>query len=205
MIALIVAGSGFAPARSVLLRHAARALAVKPIRMASPNDQGVEYTVSKTEEEWKEELGDAEYYVLREKGTERPGTGEYNKFYPKSGHFTCGGCGLPLYSAEAKFDSGCGWPAFDKIVEDAVVTQTDSSLGMTRVEILCAGCGGHLGHVFEGEGLTPTMERHCVNSLSVKYVDEPLPEGKAEVKVLKPKGEKATAKSLLEELMGGKD
>lgn len=203
MIALLVSGIGFAP-RPALLRRA-RTLAIKPIRMASPNDQGVEYTVTKTEEEWKTELGDAEYYVLREKGTERPGTGEYDKFYPKSGHFTCGGCGLPLYSAEAKFDSGCGWPAFDKIVEGAVVTQTDSTLGMTRVEILCAGCGGHLGHVFEGEGLTPTMERHCVNSLSVKYVDEPLPEGKVEAKVLKPRDDKAKAKSLLEELMGGKD
>lgn len=86
-----------------------------------------------------------------------------------------------------------------------MVTQTDSSLGMTRVEIMCAGCGGHLGHVFEGEGFTPTMERHCVNSLSVKYVDEPLPEGKVEAKVLKPRDDKAKAKSLLEELMGGKD
>jgi peptide-methionine (R)-S-oxide reductase len=82
-----------------------------------------------------------------------------------------------------------------------VVTQTDSSLGMTRVEIMCAGCGGHLGHVFEGEGFTPTMERHCVNSLSVKYVDEPLPEGKTEAKVLKPKGP-AKASDLLASLLG---
>ena len=146
------------------------------------NDQGVEYDVVKSEEEWKKELAPETYYILREKGTERPGTGEYNKFYPKEGHFTCAGCNTPLYSAAAKFDSGCGWPAFDKIVEGAVVTkvstpyvvhtscatliglslcarlQTDSSLGMTRVEIMCGGCGGHLGHVFEGEGFTPTME-----------------------------------------------
>lgn len=145
MIALLVASSGFARP-GLLARSAARGLAIKPIRMAASNDQGVEYAVQKSDDEWKAELGDAEYYILREKGTERPGTGEYNKFYPKSGHFTCAGCGTPLYSAEAKFDSGCGWPAFDKIVEGSVVTQTDASLGMVRVEIMCAGCGGHLGH-----------------------------------------------------------
>ena len=185
-------------------RIAARGLA---IRMGVPdNDQGVEYRVKKSDAEWKDALGDAEYYVLREKGTERPGTGEYNKFYPKDGHFACGGCGLPLYSAEAKFDSGCGWPAFDKIVKGAVVTQTDSTLGMTRVEILCGGCGGHLGHVFEGEGFTPTMERHCVNSLSVKYVDAPLPEGLVEAKVLPERDQSKkseTAASILSQLLGG--
>ena len=72
-------------------------------------------------------------------------TGEYNKFYPKEGHFVCAACQQPLYSAAAKFDSGCGWPAFDKIVEGSVVTQTDVSMGMQRVEIMCGGCGGHLG------------------------------------------------------------
>ena len=170
------------------------------------NDQGVEYAVKKSVDEWKSELNDAEYYVLREKGTERPGTGEYNKFYPKSGHFVCAGCGTPLYSAESKFDSGCGWPAFDKIVEGSVVTQTDRSLGMTRVEIMCAGCGGHLGHVFEGEGFTPTMERHCVNSLSVKYKEGPLPDGASEAKVLPPREDKPNpASSILEQLLGKKD
>merc|ERR1712185_678691 len=87
------------------------------------------------------------FAVLRKKGTERPGTSEWNKFYPKTGHFQCAApsCAQPLYSTQAKFDSGCGWPAFDKIVEGAVVTATDNSLGMKRVEIMCAGCGGHLG------------------------------------------------------------
>jgi len=183
------------------LGPAARTFAV---RMSAPNDQGVEYSVVKSDKEWKAELGDAEFYVLREKGTERPGTSEFNKFYPKSGHFVCGGCGTPLYSAAAKFDSGCGWPAFDKIVDGAVVTQTDSTLGMTRVEIMCAGCGGHLGHVFEGERFTETNERHCVNGLSVKYVDEPLPDGKKERKVL-PERKPATASSLLAELLDKKD
>ena len=93
-------------------------------------------------------------------------------------------------------------PAFDKIVEGAVVTQTDRSLGMTRVEIMCAGCGGHLGHVFEGEGFTETMERHCVNSLSMKYVDAPLPDGSTEKKVLPPREKRDVKASFLQQLMG---
>lgn len=130
----------------------------RQVHASAANDQGVDYSVKKSEDEWKKELAPETYYILREKGTERPGTGEYNKFYPKDGHFCCAGCGQPLYSAESKFDSGCGWPAFDKIVEGAVVTQTDRSMGMSRVEIMCGACGGHLGHVFEGEGFTPTLE-----------------------------------------------
>lgn len=121
---------------------------------------------SVTEAEWKQKLSAAEYRVLREKGTERAGTGEYDKFYPKGdSHFACRGCGNALYSAEAKFDSGCGWPAFDKCYKGAVKTKTDVTFGMRRVEILCAKCDGHLGHVFEGERMTPTNERHCVNSV----------------------------------------
>ena len=100
------------------------------------------------------------------------GTGEYNKFKPKEGHFACRGCGSPLYSAKSKFDSGCGWPAFDKCYEGRVATTIDQSHGMRRVEITCAACGGHLGHVFEGERFTDTNERHCVNSISVRYVKE---------------------------------
>jgi peptide-methionine (R)-S-oxide reductase len=132
---------------------------------------------------------------------------EYDKFYPKEGHFVCAGCGQPLYTAAAKFDSGCGWPAFDKIVDGAVVTQTDETLGMTRIEIMCSSCGGHLGHVFPNEGFTPTMERHCVNSVSVKYTDAPLPEGQAETPVLEgrkpPEGRKGP--SLLEQLLSKKN
>jgi len=186
-------------------RPAALALTHQRVRLFAmkANDQGVEYAVKKSDEEWKQDLSPEEFYILREKGTERPGTGKYDKFYPKDGHFVCAGCRQPLYSAAAKFDSGCGWPAFDRIVEGAVVTQTDSSMGMTRVEILCGGCGGHLGHVFEGERMTPTNERHCVNSLSVKYVDEPLPSDKSEAKVL-PKRAAETRSSLLEELLGKK-
>lgn len=84
----------------------------------------------------------------------------------KEGHFVCRGCKTPLYSAKAKFDSGCGWPAFDKCYKGSINTHVDSSMGMRRVEITCATCGGHLGHVFEGERMTDTNERHCVNSVS---------------------------------------
>lgn len=123
-----------------------------------------------TDSEWRKLLSNQEYRILRQKGTEYPGTGEYDGFYPKEGYFACRACGNPLYSAESKFKSGCGWPAFDKCYKGSVTTIADNSLGMRRVEITCANCGGHLGHVFEGERMTDTNERHCVNSVSVTYV-----------------------------------
>ena len=124
-----------------------------------------------SEEEWKKQLSKAEYQVLRLKGTE-PRGGEYDHFYPAAaeGYFVCRGCKTPLYSAAAKFKSGCGWPAFDKCYANSVKTYTDNTHGMRRIEITCATCDGHLGHVFEGEGFTSTNERHCVNSISVKFV-----------------------------------
>mmetsp|Transcript_26782 Transcript_26782/g.73301 ORF Transcript_26782/g.73301 Transcript_26782/m.73301 type:complete len:152 (+) Transcript_26782:56-511(+) len=141
--------------------------------------------VEKSDAEWKAELTADVYQILRKKGTERAGTGEYDKFYPKAaeGHFACRGCGAPLYSAESKFNSGCGWPAFDKCYSDAIKVEIDSSLGMRRMEILCNTCDGHLGHVFEGEGFTHTNERHCVNSASIKFVKE-IPSGISENPVL---------------------
>jgi len=147
-------------------------------------DPAARFPLKKSEEEWKELLPEFAYQVLRLKGTEPGGTGEYDKFYPEKGYFTCGGCGHPLYSAAAKFDSGCGWPAFDKCFKDSVAIEVDDSAGMARIEIMCSNCGGHLGHVFEGEGMTPTNERHCVNSVSVKYVDEAIPDDLAETPVL---------------------
>lgn len=144
-----------------------------------------DFPVKKSKEEWKSELSDFEYQVLREKDTERAGTGEYNKFYPKEGYFACKGCGAPLYSAAAKFNSGCGWPAFDKCYKGSIVTEIDDSLfGRRRIEIMCASCGGHLGHVFEGERFTDTNERHCVNSVSVRYHKAAPSEDLQEVKLL---------------------
>lgn len=188
--------------RPALLRHAPSlpAMGRRAFARMVDNDQGVAYPVEKSDAEWREQLKPEEFYILREKGTEPGGTGKYDKFYPKEGHFACAACDMPLYSAQSKFDSGCGWPAFDKIVKDAVVTQTDSSFGMRRVEIMCAGCGGHLGHVFEGERLTTTNERHCVNSISMKYVDTPLPDGSEEIKVLSKRED--TKSSILSALLG---
>eukprot|EP00943_MAST-04B_sp_MAST-4B-sp1_P007304 g7304.t1 len=130
------------------------------------------FPLVKSELEWQKELTPDEYYVLRQKGTELAGTGEYDKFYPEKdeGYFECRACKHPLYSAASKFNSGCGWPAFDKCYKDALSVEVDRSLGMSRIEIMCNNCGGHLGHVFEGEGFTNTNERHCVNSLSLKFV-----------------------------------
>lgn len=95
--------------------------------------------------------------------------GEYNKLF-KDGTYLCAGCDAPLYESETKFDSGCGWPAFYKAIEGALAIHTDTTMGMTRTEICCATCGGHVGHVFYGEGFkNPTDERHCANSISLKF------------------------------------
>lgn len=133
-----------------------------------------------SETEWRKHLDPAEYEVLRTKGTERQG-GEYDGFYPSGeGYFACRGCGAPLYSAAAKFRSSCGWPAFDKCFKGAVQITADDSHDMMRIEITCARCGGHLGHVFAGERKTPTNERHCVNSVSCLYVPGVVPREEAQ-------------------------
>ena len=123
-----------------------------------------------TKSDWRSVLSAQEYNVLRDKGTEYPGTGIYTDYYPDEGYFSCAACGHPIYSAESKFKSGCGWPAFDKCYRGSIATKKDFSFGMSRVEVMCAKCGGHLGHVFQGERFTETNERHCVNSVSLKYV-----------------------------------
>ncbi|KAG9457479.1 hypothetical protein H6P81_001987 [Aristolochia fimbriata] len=124
-------------------------------------------SVQKTEEEWRAILSPEQFRILRQKGTEYAGTGEYNKFY-EEGIYKCAGCGTPLYKSTTKFDSGCGWPAFFEGLPGAINRTPDPD--GRRVEITCAACGGHLGHVFKGEGFgTPTDERHCVNSISIKF------------------------------------
>jgi peptide-methionine (R)-S-oxide reductase len=123
--------------------------------------------VRKSEEEWQRELSAEQYRVLREKGTERPFTGEYNG-EKRKGIYRCGACGEPLFSSDAKYDSGSGWPSFyAPIDEEKVATDEDGSHGMRRTEILCAKCDSHLGHVFP-DGPRPTGLRYCVNSLSLK-------------------------------------
>lgn len=130
------------------------------------------FPVEKPESEWQAQLSAEQFRVLRQKGTERAGTGEYNKHYEK-GIYRCAGCDTPLFSSDTKFNSGCGWPAFFDALPGAVLRNEDTTFGMTRIEIVCAKCGGHLGHVFKGEKFpTPTDERHCVNSVSLRFESE---------------------------------
>ncbi|EJU03826.1 methionine sulfoxide reductase B [Dacryopinax primogenitus] len=128
--------------------------------------------MQKDDAEWRAILNKEQFRILRQKGTEMPNTGKYNH-HSNAGIYTCAGCGTPLYKSTTKFDSGCGWPAFFDAIPGAVVRHEDRSLGMTRTEITCAACGGHLGHVFKGEGYnTPTDERHCVNSVSLDFTKD---------------------------------
>ncbi|PON75879.1 Peptide methionine sulfoxide reductase [Parasponia andersonii] len=132
------------------------------IAMAAPG------SLQKSEEEWRAILSPEQFHILRQKGTEYPGTGKYDKFY-EEGVYNCAACGTPLYKSKTKFNSGCGWPAFYEGLPGAI-NQTPDPDGV-RTEITCAACGGHLGHIFKGEGWrTPTNERHCVNSISLTFV-----------------------------------
>ena len=123
-----------------------------------------------TDSDWKKLLSPDEFFILRQKGTEPAGSGQYNRFdLDSTGVYSCAGCGSPLFEVEKQFKSGCGWPAFWDSIPGAVDRTEDNAYGMKRIEITCSNCGGHLGHVFQGEGFSfPTDERHCVNSISIK-------------------------------------
>jgi peptide-methionine (R)-S-oxide reductase len=128
------------------------------------------FPVTKTEEQWKTVLTQEQYQVLRKHGTERAGTSPLDKVY-EPGTYVCAACGTPLFTAETKFNSGTGWPSFYEAIANSVETTTDRSLFMTRVEVHCRNCGGHLGHVFD-DGPNPTGKRYCMNGVSLDFKPE---------------------------------
>ena len=124
--------------------------------------------VNKTEEQWKKELTPLQYNVLRQKGTERPFTGEFDDFF-EEGDYSCAACGALLFHSSAKYNSGCGWPAFFEPADSLnMLFKRDLSYGMVRTEVMCAQCGGHLGHMFD-DGPKPTGVRYCINSVSMVF------------------------------------
>jgi peptide-methionine (R)-S-oxide reductase len=126
------------------------------------------YQVRYTEAEWRRRLGPERFAVLREEDTERPGSSPLNH-EKRRGTFVCAGCALPLFSSASKFESGTGWPSFTAPLPHAVATRIDRTLGMSRVEVHCRRCGGHLGHVFD-DGPKPTGKRYCMNGLSLRFI-----------------------------------
>ncbi len=138
--------------------------------LSKSKQEATKMKYEKTDDEWKKQLSSEQYDILRLKGTERPGSGKYNSHNEK-GIYTCAGCGSELFTNDQKFDSHCGWPSFDNNIagEEKVKQIKDYSYGMIRTEIVCANCGGHLGHIFD-DGPTATGLRYCVNSLSLNFI-----------------------------------
>ncbi|MBZ7920249.1 peptide-methionine (R)-S-oxide reductase MsrB [Ensifer adhaerens] len=153
----LMAGTAFAAAAAI------RGLA--PFAWASATQT---FEIVKTDAEWRAILTDDQYRILRHEDTERPFTSALNH-EKREGVFRCAGCALPLYSSEAKYDSGTGWPSFWQSLPGAVATRDDTSLLMTRTECHCRRCGGHLGHIFD-DGPPPTGKRHCINGLALAFV-----------------------------------
>ena len=129
------------------------------------------YTIMKTEVEWKKQLTSMQYYVLREAGTERSFTSPLNN-NKENGLYVCAACNTPLYDSNYKFDSGSGWPSFDRAISNNVELDVDYKIGYARTELKCATCGGHLGHSFNDAPKNTTGERHCINGVALKFVKE---------------------------------
>ena len=136
---------------------------------AQKKEKKTEFPITKTDSEWKAQLSNEAYYVLRKEGTERPFTSPLNKNY-KEGVYNCTACDTPLFKSEHKFDSGTGWPSFDREIKGNIAYGTDNKLGYTRNEEHCANCGGHLGHIFNDGPRVTTGKRHCINGVALKFV-----------------------------------
>ncbi len=155
----------------ILLGSGLYACSQKSVDSTKNNNNQMEYEISKTDAEWKKELSPTQFEVLRNKATERPYTGIYDKFN-KPGTYYCAACGAELFKSSTKFDAGCGWPSFyDPSKPHQVKEIPDNSHGMVRMEVVCAKCGGHLGHVFD-DGPEPTGKRYCINSVSLEFRTE---------------------------------